>query len=178
MAVKKLKNTYQTVKRTYKTKNGIITKVYTYHYDSAGKAIRSTNTGYRSAGNQTRLSTKKGKLTKAGKRLVSEIQNSNITEAEKEYKINRLKEHIKVFSETKDKATTLASFESSLKVSKLERMIYNFGMEPAEIATITNTSEGIVLTEANWDFEKNIFMGQWKFEYDYNEYNGFKFTRI
>lgn len=172
-----VRNGYQTVVRQYKDKSGkIIKKTYIYHYDN-GVAENIGGNAYTKAHNEIKLTTKKGKLTKAGERFLSEYAKKATSD-----EVIAMRDELIKYGETRSallkSSTTMATFTSHLKESKIERMIYNFSMEPEDIADITGESLQDITNEANWDFNNNTFMGKWKFTYDYYEYNGFKLERI
>lgn len=161
--------------RTVKTKK----KTYNYNYrvNSDGQFIQLSGKGYQANPKTNKLVYKSGKLTKLGEKYVESIQNSDKSLVEKNYLMKEFKKYSEIRRE-QSKPMTVESFNSHLKSNRITRMIYNFGSSPEEIAQITGASIADITDEANWDFESNTFMNGWMFRFDYEEYNGYQFTRI
>ena len=175
----------KTVIRKWETKKGV-KKSKTYYYQfieeeknnkKKGKWVSiddPNRVGYNRS--SKKLYTKKGKLTKFGKAYVESIRNDKeMTEIKKEFLLTRLEVYAKE-REINGKAVTLASFQSHIAGTQLERMIYNLGTSAEEIAEQTGYDVDEVLNTENWDFENNTFK-DFQFEFDYKEYYGYKFYR-
>ena len=171
------------VVRTWETKKGVKkSKDYYYQFiegenNKKGKWISiddPNQVGYNRS--SKRIYNKKGELTKFGKAYVESIRNDKeMTEIKKEFLLTRLEVYAKE-REKKGKAVTLASFQSHIANTQLERMIYNLGTSAEEIAEQTGYDVDEVLKPENWDFENNVFK-DFTFEFDYDEYYGYKLTR-
>ena len=163
------------MKRQYKkaTSKGR-TYYYVYIIDENGKRSKGKKITEEEYYGGHRLVTKKGTLTKYGKKYRQKLEEIP-DEFEREYNIMQFEAYTKSRA-AKGEATTLRSFKSHLADDKLERMFYNLNTTAEEIAEQTGYSIEDILDPENWDFQNNIFK-DFQFEFDYDEYYGYKLTR-
>lgn len=159
-------------KASYKGK----TYYYIYILDENGKRKQSKKITEEEYYGGHKLATKKGKLTKYGEAYKKSIKNNKeMDEVERNYLLDRLEVYIRE-RVAEGKSTTLSSWKSRIKDTQLERMFYNLNTSAEEIAKQTGYDIDEVLNAENWNFKNNTFK-DFQFEYDYNEYYGYKLTR-
>lgn len=163
------------MKREYKkARYKGMTYYYVYIIDEKGKRSKGKKITEEEYFGGHRLVTKKGNLTKYGKQYRQNLERIS-DEFEREYNLMQFDVYTKIRA-SKGEATTLKSFKSHLADNKLERMFYNLNTSAEEISEQTGYDVDEVLNAENWDFENNTFK-DFQFEYDYDEYYGYKLTR-
>lgn len=171
------KRSTKTVKKTKKTYQ------YEYRVNEQGKFIRLSKKGYQTNEKLTKLQFKNGKLTKEGQALLESIQKIQ-NQAQRRYLEREFETYRKSSINKKDRLT-LERWQSHLYQNKVERMIYNFGTTPEEIAHQLNATSaetnytGQEVLQLNWDFDSNTISDSkhsWSMDFDYEAYNGFKIT--
>lgn len=124
------------VKRTYKTKHGVVTKTYTYgHASRRGKTL----------------------VGKGGKKNTKNIQsfidsinnNPNFSEAEKRTTINDLKTFINQRVKQGRKLTT-TGFTGHRQDDEIDRLFSNFGITAEEAAAELGVSIDTIYDTDNW----------------------------
>ena len=131
----------KTVTRTYKTKNGIVTKTYSYDYRNYKKKSTRGKT----------LVSKSGKINyKNIADFKNEIDNSmDLSDTMKRSMKADLDAYVKQRSIDKQKLT-VSGFQGHLESDKMDRMFANLGASPDEIANEYGFDEYDLVDEANW----------------------------
>lgn len=127
----------RTVKRTYKTKHGVVTKTYTYgHASTRGKTLVG----------------KSGKINKNNiESFIKAINdNPNFSDAEKRTTINDLNSLIRQRSKNGKKLTT-TGFLGHREEEKVDRMLTNLGTSIEEASDILGIDIEDLRNSDNWD---------------------------
>lgn len=152
------------VTRTYKTKNGMVTKVYQYK-----------NRKHKSTRSKT-LVGKNGKVNKKNvDEFIEKINSSDVLNAaDKRSMINDLKAYVKQRASEKKKLT-ISGFQGHLESDKMDRMFANLGSTSDELAdeygfdvknleNAKNWKDGIYIDPSsgkryriNWDYSGSVF---------------------